>query len=146
MQSLSSFLIPLVLICTLIVFLKRSFRIPFFKSVNWRKYTLKCICWCVKGEVKESVWPGEQVNSLSKRYASWYQQQEEPTYGAFSMLLYLKNLEQQIVGGGGGDTLTLTSGITRQATKQENQLLRKERFSLFNTSILNLYCKSYWVL
>ena len=73
-------------------------------------------------------------------------------YDAFSMLFNVVifkefGTENKWEGEGGmEDTLTLTYWITRQATKEENQLLRKERFSLFNTGILNLYCKLYWAL
>ena len=31
---------------------------PSYKSGSWRKYNLKRLCWCVKGEVEKLVQPG----------------------------------------------------------------------------------------
>ena len=44
-----------------------------------------------------------------------------------------------------GDALKSSSQVAMQATRKD-KFYGKERFSLFNTAVLKLYCKSYWVL
>ena len=41
--------------------------------------------------------------------------------------------------------LTLSYGVTIQAIRRDN-FHGKKGFSLCNTAVLKLYCKSYWVL
>ena len=42
-------------------------------------------------------------------------------------------------------TLKSSFGVAMQATRRDN-FYGKEGFSLCNTAVLKLYCKSYWVL
>ena len=42
-------------------------------------------------------------------------------------------------------TLNLSFRVAMQATRRDN-FYGKEGFSLCNTAVLKLYCKSYWVL
>ena len=44
-----------------------------------------------------------------------------------------------------GDTLKSSLAVAMQATRRDN-FYGKERFSLCNTAVLKLYCKSYWIL
>ena len=44
-----------------------------------------------------------------------------------------------------GKVLKSSFGVAMQATRRGN-FYGKEGFSLCNTVVLNLYCKSYWVL
>ena len=44
----------------------------------------------------------------------------------------------------GGEGLKSSFGVASH--KSEEQFLRGEEGSLYNTTILKLYCKSYWVL
>ena len=42
----------------LLIFLCNIFFLPSCNSDTWRRYTLKCLCWCVEGKVGDLVQPG----------------------------------------------------------------------------------------
>ena len=44
-----------------------------------------------------------------------------------------------------GKALKLSFGVAMQAIRRNN-FYGKEGFSLCNTTVLKLYCKSYWIL
>ena len=43
-----------------------------------------------------------------------------------------------------GKALKLSFGVAMKATRRDN-FYRKEEFSLCNTAVLKVYCKSYWI-
>ena len=45
---------------------------------------MKCLCWCVKEEMRELVQPGGLVNNLEKRFSMQYEWYEEIMYDALS--------------------------------------------------------------
>ena len=72
--------------------------ILFLRSCNsdlWRKYTLKCLFWCIEGKRWDSQFSLREQVRTALRFALLDQWQEETMYSALSQLSYLWDLKEQ---------------------------------------------------
>ena len=109
-------------ICNIIVLLS-------YNSVSWRRYILKCLCFCA------SAW-GSKLGLLcgtsGRRKLCMMPCHSCHIYGIW------KSKEV-------GKALKPLFGVAMQAIRRKN-FYGEEGVLLCNATVLKLYCKSYWVL
>ena len=107
--------------------------LPSCNSDSWRRYTLKFLCWCVVGKVGELVKPsGAGEDCL-----------EVCVMGLVVGGNYVGCLFIVVIFMGFG---VAKRSVTAMLATRKDNYYGKEGFSLCNTAVLKLYCKSDWVV
>ena len=122
----------LIFFCNILV-------LPGCISDSSRRYTLKCLCWCVQGKVGELVQPGgASVDCLDGWFVGLV------VGGNYIWCVVIVVIFMGFAKSWGNDLKSLFE-VAMHATRRDD-FYGKGGFSSCNSVVLKLYHKSYWVL